>query len=139
MNYTYGGRVGDFTVQVNVPTASVLTLKDTPVVLVAAPGTGQLLVIEEIIAKLVFNSVAYTGANALEFRYTNGAGAKVSADIAAAFINTASGTGLAMVGGIDSSLAFVLNAAVVVAVPVANPAAGDSDILFTVTYHVVTP
>jgi hypothetical protein len=64
------------TTSVTVATGDVLTLNSTPVELVAAPGAGKVILIEEITCKLVFNSVAYTGSNALEFRYTNGAGQK---------------------------------------------------------------
>src|SRR6185503_6279720 len=67
------------TTQVTVPTASVLLLNTTPYTLVAAPGAGKFIAVVEISAKLVFNTVAYTGANALEFRYTDGSGAKVAA------------------------------------------------------------
>lgn len=127
------------TASVTVATASVLTLNGTPVTLVAAPGAGKIVLIEEITAKLVFNSVAYTGSNALEFRYTNGSGAKVTADLAAAFINSASGTNYATVKSVVTALTPVANAAVVVFVPTANPAAGNSDIIFTLKYRIVTP
>jgi hypothetical protein len=127
------------TATVTVATGSVLTLNATPVSLIAAPGAGKAIVVDGIVAKIVFNSVAYTGGNALEFRYTNGSGAKVTADIASSFINSASGTTYASVAGVTTSLAPVVNAAVVVFVPVADPGAGNSPIVFTVRYHVVTP
>lgn len=126
-------------VQVTVPTASVLTLNSTPVTLVAAQGAGTAIVIDEITLKLVFNSVAYTGSNNLEFRYTNGSGAKVTADIAAAVLNASSGTNYNIVKGVVTALVPVANSPVVVFVPTANPGAGNSDLVFTVTYRVLTP
>lgn len=127
------------TTSVTVATGSVLTLNATPVQLVAAPGAGKAIIIDGIVAKLVFNSIAYTGSNALEFRYTDGSGAKVTADIAASFINSASGTNYASVAGVTTALTPVANAAVVVRVPTADPGAGNSPIVFTIRYHVVTP
>ena len=127
------------TTSVTVATAAVLLLHTTPVALVAAPGAGKVILIDEITAKLVFNSVAYTGSNALEFRYTDGSGAKVTADIASSFINSASGTNYATVKSVVTALTPVANAAVVVAVPTADPGAGNSAIVFTVKYRIVTP
>lgn len=125
-------------VQVTLTAAQIKALFTTPVALVPAQGAGTIVDIVGIWAKNVFGTVAYTGANALEFRYTDGAGAKVTADIAAAFINTASGTAYNGVKGVNTALTPVANAAVVVAVPTANPAAGDSLITFTVLYRVLT-
>jgi hypothetical protein len=124
---------------VTVATGAVLTLNATPVSLVVAPGAGKAIIVDGIVAKLVFNSVAYTGANALEFRYTDGSGAKVTADIASTFINSASGTNYASVAGVTTALTPVANAAVVVRVPTADPGAGNSPIVFTIRYHIVTP
>lgn len=127
------------TVSVTVPTASVLTLNSTPVTLIAAPGAGKITLVDEVTCKLVFNSVAYTGSNALEFRYTNGSGAKVTADLSSSFLNSASGTNYATVKSVVTALTPVANAAIVLFVPSANPGAGDSDLVFTIKYRVVTP
>lgn len=127
------------TTSVTVATGSVLTLNATPVTLVAAPGAGKIVLIEEITCKLVFNSVAYTGSNALEFRYANGSGAKVTADLSSAFLDSASGTNYATVKGVVTALTPVANAAVVVFVPTADPGAGNSPLVFKIKYRVVTP
>ncbi len=127
------------TASVTVTTASVLTLNGTPVALVAAPGAGKVILVDEITCKLVFNSVAYTGSNALELRYSNGSGAKVTADLSSAFLNSASGTNYATVKSVVTQLTPVANAAVVVFVPSANPGAGNSDLVFQIKYRIVTP
>ncbi|HEX8184409.1 MAG TPA: hypothetical protein VF747_06650 [Blastocatellia bacterium] len=127
------------TASVTIPTAQVLTLNATPRTLVAAPGAGKITLIDEITCKLVFNSVAYTGSNALEFRYTNGSGAKVTADISSSFLNSASGTNYSSVKGVTTALTPVANAAVVVFVPTADPGAGNSDLVFTIKYRIITP
>lgn len=117
--------------------AQIKALFTTPIVLAPAPGAGRVVMVDEILAKIVFGTIAYTGGNALEFRYTDGAGAKVSADIASTFINTAAGTVYASVKGVTTALTPVPNAPVVVAVPVANPAAGDSLIKVVIRYRIV--
>jgi hypothetical protein len=119
---------------VTLTPTQVKALHTTPVQLVAAPGAGIVALVHQITFAATFGSVAYTGANALEFRYTNASGAKVTADIAAATLNFASGTRLATVAGVTTELTPVANAAIVVGVPTANPAAGDSPITFLVHY-----
>jgi hypothetical protein len=127
------------TASVTVATGAVLALNSTPVELVAAPAAGKVVLIEEITCKLVFNSVSYTGSNALEFRYTNGSGAKVTADMGSAFLNSASGTNYQTVKSVVTALAPVAAAAVVVFVPTANPGAGNSALVFKIKYRIVTP
>jgi hypothetical protein len=127
------------TTSVTIPTASVLLLNGTPYTLISAPGSGKIILIEEISCKLVFNSVAYTGSNALEFRYTNGSGAKVTADLAAAFLNSASGTNYATVKSVVTAVTPVANSPIVAFVPSANPGAGNSDLVFTIKYRIITP
>jgi hypothetical protein len=127
------------TTSVTVPTASVLALNTTPYTLISAPGAGKVVLVDEITCKLVFSSVAYTGSNNLEFRYTNGSGAKVTADLTSTFLNSASGTNYSTVKSVVTALTPVANAAVVVFVPTANPGAGNSDLVFTIKYRVVTP
>ena len=112
----------------------VKALHTTPITLVAAPASGGAIVVSRIVFKSTFVTAAYTGANALEFRYTNASGAKVTADIAAATLNFASGTRYASVAGVTAELQPVDNAAIVVCVPVANPAVGDSPVSFAVEY-----
>jgi hypothetical protein len=127
------------TASVTVPTASVLTLNTTPYTLVAAPGAGKIILVDEITCKLVFNSVAYTGSNALELRYTNGSGAKVTADLASSFLNSSSGTNYATVKSVVTALTPVANSPIVLFVPTANPGVGNSDLVFKIKYRIVTP
>lgn len=117
-------------------TAQVLALFTTPVSLIPAPGAGKYIEVLSVVVKTTFNTIAYTGANALELRYTDGAGTKVTGDIAAALINAAATRIDKAVAVAATSL--VANAAVVAAVPVANPAAGNSPITIDILYRIVT-
>lgn len=129
-----GGHVKGFT----IASAAVLALHTTPVSLVAAPGAGKLIMVDEIVAKMTFLTAAYTGGNALEFRYTDGSGVKVSADLPATLLNAASGSIYGSVKGVVSALVPAANAAVVAVVPVADPAAGAGTLTGFIRYHTVT-
>lgn len=140
-NYLIGQNDLDHTIlcleSVTLTSANILALTTTPITLVAAPGAGKYVIIESIVVKNVFGTMAYDGTNALEFRYTDGSGVKVTGDIASAFINLASGTRVDV--AIASAIAIaVANAAVVVSVPVTNPTAGDGIITISIRYHIIT-
>lgn len=121
--------------KVSLTAAQIKALHTTPITLVPAPGTGAVISVDEIVGKVNFATTAYTGANAMEFRYTDGSGAKVTGDGASAWIDSASTTD---VKTIAAAVTPVENAAVVVAVPTANPAAGDSIITLSILYRIVS-
>lgn len=123
--------------RVQLTSAQVLALHTTPVTLVPAFGAASVIIVDSIDAKLAYNTTTYTGANALEFRYTDGSGTKVSADMASSFIDSVA-TAYDHVAGVVTELTPVANKPVVVAVPTANPAAGNSTITFITKYRVVT-
>lgn len=136
-----GGQAATFDSQgqqrarVTLTSAQIKALNTTPITLVAAPGAGVYVSVDEIVATLNFGTTPYTGANAMEFRYTNGSGAKVTGDAASAWIDSASS---AAVKVIAAAVTPVANAAVVASVPTANPAAGDSTISLDIYYRLVT-
>lgn len=122
--------------------AQIKALNTTPIQLVPQPGLRAVIIVDSITARLVYGGTAYTGANNLEFRYTDGAGTKVTADMPAAFINS---TANAFYHAPEVTTAFAPieggsgnNGRIVVSVPVANPATGNSTISFTVHYRLVS-
>lgn len=121
--------------RVTLTSAEIKALFTTPKTLIPAPGAGFTHVVQEVVASLDYGTVAYTGANALEIRYTGAAGVKVSGDIAAACLNSASDR---MDRAVPVAVAVaVANAPIVACVPTANPAAGDGTLILDIIYRTV--
>lgn len=120
----------------------IKALHTTPIVLVKAPTARSVVIVHSVTARLVYSGTAYTGANNLEFRYTDGSGTKVTADIPNTFINNA---GNAFYHAPEVTAAFApieggtgSNGQIVVCVPTANPATGTSTMFLTIHYHLVS-
>jgi hypothetical protein len=87
----------------------------------------------------VRTATAFTGGGAVEFRYTDASGAKVTADVAAALVTTGgAGTAYAHVRGIEASITPVANAAVVITNATAAFAAGTGTAQLSIVYRIVT-
>ena len=125
--------------QVSVSSADILALNATPKTLVAAPGAGKVIVVRGITLKMVTTATAYANGGALEFRYTDGSGAKVTADIAAAVVTAGAGTSYTSVAGVTTSLTNVANAAIVMDNATAAFITGTGTAVVTVDYEIITP
>jgi hypothetical protein len=116
----------------------IKALNATPFELIEAP-VGGVVVVEHIFAESIGAVAAYTGANDLEFRYTDDSGAKVSADLPASLINAADATTvLGSVSGVATALVPVAEAPIVAYVPTDDPggATAEGTITITVIYRV---
>lgn len=133
--------------------AQVQALHSVPVVLVAPPAARSFIFVDGIAGRLTFPATGgakYTGTNNLEFHYTNGSGLKVCADMPATiFLNSTVSTYSYSPAPIELNRTVdfnftptgggtALNGQIVVSVPNANPAAGNSIVTLTVFYRVVT-
>jgi hypothetical protein len=116
--FSFGGGAGVGAAQsvaVSLSSAQILALNATPVTLIPAPGAGRVILVNDITMQMTRTGTAYSNGGALEFRYTDGSGAKVSADIAAALVTTGgAGVAYASVLGIEASITPVVNSPVVV-------------------------
>lgn len=125
-------------VSVAITAANFLALNTTPKSLVPAPGSGYIVIPNHFLFTMTRTGTAFANGGALEFRYTNASGAKVSADIAAAVVTTGgAGVELAAVGGIVSAITPVANAAVVVNAASADFITGTGTAVCRATYRVI--
>ena len=92
--------------------ANILALNATPITLVPAPGAGKCTFVNRIGFKMITTATGYANGGALEFRYTNASGTKVSADIAAGVVTAGAATSFTSVGGIEASLTGTVNAVI---------------------------
>jgi hypothetical protein len=122
---------------VALSSAQILALNATPVTLVAAQGATKVISVLSIVFKMIATATAYANGGAVEFRYTNAAGAKVSADVAAAVVTAGAGTTITTVSGIGAT--GVLNAPIVVDNATAPFITGTGTATVTITYQVLTP
>lgn len=129
---------------VTIPAASILTLRATPVTLVAAPGAGKML--QFVDAQLILNwaSTGYTeSADNMAIKYTNGSGAAVSVAIeATGFIDQVADTVTNAIADSDAIVAAA--AAENQALVLHNTGdgeyanSGDSTLTIAITYRILT-
>ncbi len=115
-------------------------LYTTPQSVVNAPGAGKVVSLLEVIVRYNFVTTAFTGSNALEFRYATAGGAKVSADINASFLLSAANayrkTSTVIV---DTDLTPYMNQPIKIAVTTANPAQGLGNVVIKAYYRTIRP
>lgn len=121
--------------RITLTAAQIKALHTTPITLIPAQGAGIYISVVEVMGYLNYGTAQMTGSNAIELRYTDGSGSKVTGDIASAFLDGSASAAVKAVGAAVTPLA---NAPVVAAVPTANPAAGDSTLTLEIFWRFVT-
>lgn len=133
------------TATVNLTAAQINGMYATPVQLLAAPGSGKLILIDSILWDIAFVSAQYAAGGAIQAQYGNtihGAGSPASASIAAATLNGVAASGYIANGSGAATLnapATVKNTAVYLSNATAAFTTGDSTVTLYVKYRVVTP
>lgn len=124
-------------VNVTLSSANILAMSATPVSLIPAPGAGRIILVDSISLKMVTTATQYANGGAVELRYTDGSGAKVSADIAAAVITAAAATSYTSVRGVTTSLTAVVNSPLVVTNATAAFITGTGAGVLAIAYRVL--
>ena len=134
------------TATVALTAAQIKALYDTPVQLIAAPGSGNLIIIDSILWDIAYSTAQYTGGGVLAAQYGNtvhGAGAVASGTLAAASLNGVAASGFLSMGGISGSLNVAasssLNTAVYLSNQTADFATGSSTATLYIRYRILTP
>jgi len=125
---------------VTITTGQLLALNATPKTLVAAPGAGKAIIVEDLQLFLDYNSVAYNGVAAgedLELRYTDGSGQLVSTIETTGFIDQTSDQFRHVRPVTTAAMTPVANAAVVLRLASGEVATGNSPLLARIRYRTV--
>lgn len=142
-NVSTGGGVSSYA-QVALTAAQIKALYDTPVLLVAAPGSGLLLLVDKFVLNVVYGTTQYTAGGVLAPQYTNtvhgGGTVATSATIAAATINGITANSIVGLTGLlaVTSSAALINTGLYLSNASADFATGDSTAVANIWYRTVT-
>jgi hypothetical protein len=127
------------TATVAMSAANIIGMRATPITIIAAPGAGKIIVVDSILLTMNRTATAFTGGGAVEFRYTNGSGAKVATDIAASVVTTGgAGTEPAISSSPGVPSGGVANAPVVVTNATAAFATGTGTASLYIKFRIVS-
>lgn len=134
------------TATVTLTAAQIAALYATPLQLIAAPGSGNLILIDSILWDIAYSTAQYTAGGAIAAQYGNtahGAGPAASATLAAATLNAvAANAYITQSGGagvVNVAPGSALNTAVYLSNATAAFATGASTATLYIKYRVVTP
>ena len=127
---------GSAEVWVPISAAQIIGMKDAPVTLVPAV-TGKTIVIDDIVLKMVTTATQFANGTAVEFRYTDAAGAKVTADIAASVIQAGAGTSYTINKSIITSLVGVISSPIIMTNATTAFDTGTGTAVVYVRYHLI--
>jgi hypothetical protein len=122
-----------YTKKVTVASADVLTSNSTPVELIAAPGAGLFIIPVEVILAASYNSATYATNTILELTMDGVSNTWAQSNVlgfsAAITISINKRTA-------TSGITYANNAAFMFQTQTGDPTAGDSDLIFYITYKI---
>lgn len=127
------------TARITLSAAQIITLNSAPVVLVAAPGAGKLLIPQELLFEFTFNSVQFTGGGAVSVVNTGQTTSLLAGSLPAATL-TAAATSYTVLGGNAGAngQALLANTGLSLKAATADFAAGNSTAVLKLRYDVIT-
>ncbi len=127
---------GSYRTSITLTSSQIKSLNSTPVTLIESPEGDKSIKVNSIFARITFGSAAYVGAGAMEFRYTNGSGDKVCADMSNAFITNGSTTYRQCKGTLGNDVGDYRDEKIV-ATSTTDFTDGDSTITLDIAYEIV--
>jgi hypothetical protein len=131
---------GIATADVTITTEELLALNATPIELIAAPGAGKAILVEDVQLFLDFNAAAYAGIAAgedLALKYTDGNGAQILAVETTGFLDAVADEYRHARPATTAAIEAVANAAVVAHMLVGEITTGDSPLKCRIRYRTV--
>jgi len=131
---------GIATAEVTVTTGQLLALNAVPKQLIAAPGVGKAIIVEDVQLMLDFNTVGYAGIAAgedLSVKYTDGAGAEIAQVEATGFLDAVADEFRHVRPASAAAIEPVANAAVVLHMLVGEIITGNSPLKVRIRYRTV--
>jgi hypothetical protein len=134
------------TATVSLTAAQILGMYAAPVQLIAAPGAGNLILIDSILWDIAYDSAQYAAGGAIQAQYgatVDGAGPAASGSLAAATLNAVAAndflSNAGSAGILNVSRTASLNTAVYLSNATAPFTTGNSPVTLYIKYRIVTP
>jgi hypothetical protein len=128
------------TALVTVTAAQVLLLNGTPITLVAAPGAGLAIVVDEVVVFMDYATTAYTEVAAgedLAVKYTDASGATIATIETDGFLTLEADAVRYVTPTTTAAFTPVANSPVVLNMLTGNIATGDSPLKVRTSYHLI--
>lgn len=135
-----GNDTGIVTDDITITTGQLLALNATPKTLVAAPGAGKIIVVEDVQVFYDYNSAAYAGIAAgedLEIRYTDGSGQLVATIETTGFLDLTADAYRHARPATTAAITPVANAALIMCLASGEIITGDSPLKVRLRYRLI--
>lgn len=140
LNVVVANDTGIVSADVTITTGQLLALNATPKTLVAAPGAGKIILLEDAQLFLDYNSAAYAGIAAgedLEIRYTDGSGQLVATVETDPFLTATADAYRHVRPATTAAIIPVANAALIMCLASGEITTGDSPLKVRLRYRTV--